>query len=201
MRYLLEFIRLVLLGLIELDRRIFPLFDSPVRLWSEWTGKSNFTLSRILVLVGFLLCVGGAMRFFFLFSGGLHPEKTSTTALLFLTFVVLVTLLRTAYEIEKLVEEADGEVLSRKLYVEEVFHSVWRPFGVLLYPFVIWAFVEEDTILNIFTFLAMLLIIVTLYTLFHYNHGGKSKVREIIRQVVTQLSFSPIPSPVPVPSR
>ena len=174
--------------MLRLDAKIFILFNAPVRFWSKWTGKSNFALTRLLVLLisAVLLGVG-------LWSMYVGNIPGAIINLIFAVFISCWALMPFGpiHKVEKLIGESEGEILPAELHKTEKGFVGTRYF--ILTMIMIYVSLGHWGIP-----LIHVLYLLPCYVLFHYNAGGKSKLKEKIKDLASPPKEL---APVHIPTR
>jgi len=188
--------------MISLDDRIFAALEPVVHTWwGGWTGKTNFALTR--VLVG--LFVGSLVVNFFARSPdivGLVLMLIAATMLSSWAFLPpngtreprLYMVVGMVSRVEQLVDgaEEDDALPAELLRIEER-EAGLRRWGLAFFSYVV-LFETVNTGVDVLYLLPnLVMLLLPHYTLFHYEKGGKSKIKE----KVVALFAEPVPEPAP----
>lgn len=172
----------------SIDSRIFSALGPPVHLWSKWTGKSNFALARVLVilLVASLLI----LSLIYISNGKIAHAIVNVILVVFVATWALFPI-GPIHRIEKLINESDGEALPVILLSLERSN---RSFRLISFSLLLWSAWSMSWGFVIFWTVDILIS----YVLFHYNAGGRSKLKEKIKDLVSPPKEL---APVQVPTR
>jgi hypothetical protein len=174
------------MGIEFLDRTLVSMFRRPVQAWCAWTGTSNFTLARgVIVFAGCLLAVSTFLELVFF----------KTYVLLFLHTLGVVISIRVLWVSQRRaarLEEALREMENKEAYspivyviVEHgrVFRVFFLGFGVYIaLSFVVLVMEGNWSFGYIFAVLPLLLSVHD-YISICFEKGGGGKARQIIRNL------------------
>ncbi|MBI2098536.1 MAG: hypothetical protein HYT49_02640 [Candidatus Wildermuthbacteria bacterium] len=182
--------------LISIDTKIDRVIAPLVRFWTEWTGMSNFALSK--VLLGLAVCVL-ALR------GILLAISTSPLegGIYFLLCLSLPgwRLLQLKQAETAVNQESASDTLSAKAHaLREQMRIVRSVFVPMFLYFLLLLLSDSITLRKISSSFFLLLILLELYVTYEYTPRGGSKIKKLLKQLAALPRSIKFPRPVPFPT-
>ena len=184
-----------------IDKNLIYAFSKPVDVWCSWTGKSNFTLARVLVFVICALILGDMVVALIFFS------VSAWFLLRVVATAVLLALLRSSWRRIARLEKAVKEMETSDVYPLVLYFVVERARTSRVLFLVLGIYFLSNLIALILSdgwfpgriFVAIpLLLSVYEYILICFNGGGGGKIRQAIRKLASvKLWRTPVARPTP----
>lgn len=186
-----------------IDNSLIDVFSRIVQIWSSWTGKSNFFLAKVFLILSLVLL--GVDTIFLLISSSLSLESVGIRILTVIVWPIVVKLSwQQANALEEVLKKTgDDEVLPAMVYIVVEGGRLTRIIFLFFSLFVL----SVDSVSLLSTghisggsFIGLLFVLFCLYKyiLVCFNGGGGGKIRQVIQRLARiRLRRSPASSPIP----